>query len=129
MSGDSRTVVKTYVPKYQKDIWIHHADELGMSQSEFIRTMVQAGRVDFEIPSIDGKNIKTNESNLEENTDLKKRIRSVLNQEQVLSWDELIDQLTAEIEEEADIALSHLQDNNRIRYSGREGGYILNDDE
>ena len=43
-----RAVVKTYVPAYQKDAWVDHADRLDMSQSEFVRTMVQAGRSGFE---------------------------------------------------------------------------------
>ena len=43
----SRTQVRTYVPAYQKSEWESHADELDMSQSEFVRTMVQAGRTRF----------------------------------------------------------------------------------
>ncbi len=51
-SDDSteRAVVRTYVPAYQKAHWQDHADELDMSQSEFVRTMVQAGRSGFEPP-------------------------------------------------------------------------------
>src|SRR6056297_3280818 len=49
MSEDRRSV-KTYVPAEQKDRWREHADELGMSQSEFVRTMVQAGRRGFSPP-------------------------------------------------------------------------------
>lgn len=43
MSSD-RKVAKAYIPEQQKEKWDGHADELGMSQSEFIRCMVQAGR-------------------------------------------------------------------------------------
>src|SRR6056297_3482271 len=43
----SRSTVKTYVPAYQKASWQDHADDLDMSQSEFVRTMVQAGRRGF----------------------------------------------------------------------------------
>jgi len=45
--SDDRRSVKTYVPEDQKAIWQDHADDLGMSQSEFVRTMVQAGRRGF----------------------------------------------------------------------------------
>lgn len=44
---DERKTAKTYIPAYQKEEWKEHADELGMSQSEFIRCMVQAGRKVF----------------------------------------------------------------------------------
>ena len=47
--SDDRRSVKTYVPAEQKDRWQEHADELGMSQSEFVRTMVQAGRRGFSL--------------------------------------------------------------------------------
>lgn len=36
--------VQTYIPAYQKVIWEDHADTLGMSTAEFVRSMVQAGR-------------------------------------------------------------------------------------
>ena len=42
-----RTSVRTYLPEYQKAKWEEHAEELGMSRSEFVRTMVQAGRRGF----------------------------------------------------------------------------------
>ncbi|MFT4957036.1 MAG: hypothetical protein ACI9EZ_000344, partial [Halobacteriales archaeon] len=43
-----RSVVKTYVPAYQKALWQRQAETLEMSQSEFVRTMVQAGRRGFD---------------------------------------------------------------------------------
>ena len=39
-----RKVVKTYVPAPQKAEWVEHAESLDMTQAEFIRCMVQAGR-------------------------------------------------------------------------------------
>jgi hypothetical protein len=48
MAETDRTVVKTYVPRYQKEIWAQEAEQRGMSQSEFLRAMVQAGRSGFE---------------------------------------------------------------------------------
>jgi hypothetical protein len=46
---EQRTVVKTYIPKYQKEMWSEHANKLNMSQSEFVRCMVQAGREVYEV--------------------------------------------------------------------------------
>jgi len=46
-----RSTVMTYVPAHQKSEWTAHADELGMSQAEYVRTMVQAGRKGFELDS------------------------------------------------------------------------------
>lgn len=51
MAETDRTVVKTYVPRYQKEIWEQEAEQQGMSQSEFVRAMVQAGRDGFEAGS------------------------------------------------------------------------------
>lgn len=47
--SDDRVPVTTRVPAYQKDAWLDDADELGMSQSEFVRTMVQAGRRELDL--------------------------------------------------------------------------------
>lgn len=46
-----RAVVTTYVPAYQKSAWESHATDLDMSQSEFVRSMVQAGRRGFGVES------------------------------------------------------------------------------
>jgi hypothetical protein len=123
-SDTERTVVKTYVPAYQKEQWSEHADELGMSQSEFVRLMIQAGRHDFalgeaeqvgsvdETPGVDG---------------LEDRVLDVLDEE-YSSWDELVASLTDDIEERLETTLQHLQRENRVQYSGRHGGYTIEDD-
>ena len=48
MSAEDRVSVKTSVPEYQKRAWTENADAMDMTQSEFVRTMVQAGRRGFE---------------------------------------------------------------------------------
>lgn len=119
----SRTAVKTYVPAYQKRIWTEHAADLGMSQSEFLSTMVQAGRRGFEPTSESGTspaNAATDGS-----SDLEGRIETVLADSGPLSWDELVTELTDDIEERLDDALQDLQSENRVSYSGRSGGYTL----
>lgn len=133
MADDDRVAVKTYVPRYQKEIWQAAADELEMSQSEFVRTMVQAGRAEFEIPTDEstdggGPNSGTGAS-AAEGDDFADRIHRVLERRGVLNWDELVDALVDDIEAELDAALQRLQDENEVRYSGREGGYVVADDE
>jgi len=159
----SRTAVKTYVPAYQKRLWADHADELGMSQSEFVRTMVQAGRSDFSPPeepagdataaperepakqSTDGHESAETEPRSggatpgvqagetgrsqtgtdDDSDDLTDSVLEVLDRNGVLSWDELVEAVTDDIERQLDDAVQELQDENAIRYSGHEGGYTV----
>lgn len=123
--GQERTVVKTYVPEYQKDEWERHADDLDMSRSEYLRVMVQAGRKGF---------LEESRSSPAEETDprgepLEDRIVEVLRSEGVCSWDHLVEALTDDIEDRMDQALEELQRENLVGYSGREGGYTLLEDD
>lgn len=129
-SADERTAVRTYVPEYQKSEWKRHADELGMSQAEFVRTMVQAGRRGFEFGGVsenEGSNpaearspgASPGENGLED------RVLELLESESHLSWDELVAGLTDDIEDRLDETLGELQQHNRIQYSGRHGGYTV----
>ncbi|RKD97084.1 DUF5805 domain-containing protein [Halopiger aswanensis] len=136
MTDDERVAVKTYVPRYQKETWEDHADDLEMSQSEFVRTMVQAGRSDFDVPSSggdwDGKQSAADadaETTDAAGEDFADRILEVLQREGVHDWDELVDALIDDVEDDLDAALQQLQDENEVRYSGREGGYVVVDDE
>jgi hypothetical protein len=118
----SRTAVKTYVPAYQKERWREHADELGMSQSEFVRTMVQAGRSSVEIS--DSPATDENSSATGDDDTLRDRVLAALEDDQ-LTWEQLVDELTGSIEDRLETALEELQADNRVRYSGRHGGYVL----
>ncbi|WP_136689902.1 DUF5805 domain-containing protein [Halorhabdus amylolytica] len=124
----SRTAVKTYVPAYQKDAWREHADELDMSQSEFVRTMVQAGRRHFS-PDADPSPEESgpSEDATADAGDLTARIESLLDSQGPLSWDELLASLTDDVEARLDESLDELQASNTIKYSGRDGGYTLTD--
>lgn len=119
-----RAVVKTYVPAYQKAEWQDRADELGMTQSEFVRTMVQAGkRGYFEAPDTDS-GAPTEDEN--DGTDqLEERVQRVLSSDEYLSWERLLEAITADIEDQLEDTLAELQDENVVRYSGRNGGYTL----
>jgi len=125
----SRTAVKTYVPAYQKDAWQSHAAELEMSQSEFVRTMVQAGRRHFSNDEPDGNNEteqrNTGDIDPVDGNDLTERVRRQLSSEDALTWDELVAALTDDVETRLEAALDELQGENVVKYSGRDGGYIL----
>ncbi|WP_416839802.1 DUF5805 domain-containing protein [Haloferax sp. DFSO52] len=142
--GDRATVL-TYVPAHQKQIWKDHADRLDMSQSEFVRTMVQAGRTNFDVPERGdetattpgvggGKTgLQTEGSNRgeegENNDELVSQIFDALEADSHLSWDELVSALTDDIEDRLESALQDLQSAGRVVYSGRHGGYTVAEDD
>lgn len=115
-----RTAVKTFVPKYQKEEWKAQADALDMSQSEFVRTMVQAGRrgFDLEAPEPDPEPATPGGEGLETGV-----IRIL--EDEACSWDELVERLRGDFEDELEEVLERLQRENRVQYSGRQGGYTL----
>lgn len=136
----TRKAVKTFVPAYQKNEWKRHADELDMSQSEFVRTMVQAGRRDFDLggspsdapraetaPGAGGVEGSASDSDAGTSSgdEIEDRVLSILSATEHLSWDELIEELTSDVEDRLDETIQRLQTDNRVRYSGRHGGYAL----
>ncbi|MEF8780100.1 MAG: DUF5805 domain-containing protein [Haloferacaceae archaeon] len=122
-SEDDRVAVKTYVPVYQKDLWREHANQLGMSQSEFVRTMVQAGRRGFDLAETTGDD--RSDGSDPGGDVLESRIHALLESEGPMGWDQLREELAVDLEERMDEALSALQDRNEVKYSGRDGGYTL----
>ncbi|MFC7186623.1 DUF5805 domain-containing protein [Halorubrum yunnanense] len=125
--SDDRRSVKTYVPAEQKDRWQGHADELGMSQSEFVRTMVQAGRRGFSIGGSEKAAEPDPSGSDPEGNDLETRVEAALSEEP-LSWEELVEAVVGDFEDQLEETLDALQDHNRIRYNGRKGGYTLVDE-
>ncbi|WP_049915712.1 DUF5805 domain-containing protein [Natrialba taiwanensis] len=122
-ADSSRKAVKTYVPAYQKDEWQSHADELDMSQSEFVRTMVQAGRKGLEPVTAEPESPGSNPGG----NGLETRVLELLSAD-TYSWDELLEAVSDDIESRLDETLEQLQADNRIRYSGRHGGYTTTGD-
>ncbi len=116
-----RTEVSTYVPRYQKEVWREHADDLGMSQSEFVRTMVQAGRRGFQVDNVEPSSPDT----APRGGGLESRVLAVLETEGTLSWDELVDAVSGDFEDRLEEALDTLQRENVIQYRGRRGGYTV----
>lgn len=125
MSADGvdteRAAVKTYVPAYQKAEWQAHAEDLDMTQSEFVRTMVQAGRREFELDPVEAQDSGSNPGG----DGLEDTVLDILRSEGAKSWDELRSAVTEDIEERLDETLTELQNESRIAYSGRAGGYTL----
>ena len=120
-----RSTVMTYVPAHQKAEWTAHADELGMSQAEYVRTMVQSGRKGFELdsegPDLEGSSDPSNPGG----HGLETRVLDALDSGDPLSWTELVESLSGDFEDRLEDTLESLQAENRIRYSGREGGYTV----
>lgn len=125
----SRTSVKVYVPAYQKRIWEEDAEQLDMSQSEYVRTMVQAGRRSFDAPKTKDQNEGIPEAPSRNVTPgvegLETRLLDILAEGDHLDWDELVERLAGDFEDRLEDALGTLQQENRIQYSGRHGGYTL----
>jgi hypothetical protein len=124
-----RISVRTYVPAYQRDRWDEHAEDLDMSRSEFVRSMVQAGRRGFD-PR--GSTPETGEDGNSEKSDDNDGAGSPLETEildqlagECLSWDELFEAVTDDIESQLEETLQELQAENRVQYSGPKGGYVL----
>jgi hypothetical protein len=127
----SRVVVQTYVPAYQREEWDQHADELGMSRSEFVRVMVQAGRRGFGVNTSQGRSPVREDSgeNGSGGQSLEEQIVDQIEQHGALSWDELVTELTNDIESRLEAALASLQEGDRVRHSGPAGGYVLEGDD
>lgn len=129
--GSERVAVKTYVPAHQRETWRAHAEELNMSLSEFVRTMVQAGRRGFEVEPVAADRPTrgtTEEAGSPDATPgvdgLEGLILDTLAEEGAADWDRLVEAATGDVEARLDETLDRLQEGNEIRYSGREGGYV-----
>ncbi len=136
-TDEDRVSVQTYVPESQRNRWREEASDLDMSQAEYVRTMVQAGRRGFDLYTEEGS-LNTDGRNLEEagmddttpgEDALNVRVLDVLETTQFADWDELLAGVTDGIEERLEETLDELQSNDRIRYSGRHGGYTVVNDE
>jgi hypothetical protein len=131
-----RAVVTTYVPEYQKQQWKHHAEDLDMSQSEFVKAMVQAGRRGFgaDAQSLDSTTpFSSSESQGSdggngENDDLKQTVLAALDENPYLTWEELLESVIGDVETALEETITSLQENNEITHSPRRGGYVLMED-
>lgn len=126
---DERVAIQTYVPASQRDIWRDEADSLDMSQAEYVRSMVQAGRRSFTLDSIARNPQEPHSPDVTPGVDgLNDRVLEILREHSFPSWNQVLEALTGHIEEDLEDALEELQESNLIKYSGRHDGYTVIDD-
>lgn len=116
MAAEERVSVKTTVPAPQKEVWSRHADALDMSRSEFVRSMVQAGRRGFDLEPPEASSPDTNPRGYA----LKEPVLESLSNGP-LEFEEIFEAVTDDVEDLLDETLQALQDENRVQYSRREG--------
>jgi len=133
MAVNDRVSVQTYVSAAQRQVWRDEADEMDMSQAEYVRSMVQAGRRSFEFGG--SGTDETDPSEEEPSPDanpggsrLKDRVLNVLETEEVADWEEIRAAVTDDIDDRLEKALKELQVEDAIRYSGRRDGYVVVED-
>lgn len=132
MSDDTeRVTVTTYVPAYQRDEWRDRADDLDMSLSEFVRSMTQAGRQKFDVPvATEQPEIEPSSPGADPGGDgLESRVLEAIKTGDHPTWDDLVEALAGDFEARLDETLGDLQQDGRVQYSGRHGGYTVVDDE
>lgn len=133
MTDNERVHVQTYVTAAQRERWREEAAELDMSNAEYVRTMVQAGRRSFDLYTDAGETGTAEEGRSSDATPgvdgVKDRALDVLGEREFADWDTLLAGVTDDIEARLENALEELQSSDRIRYSGRQGGYTVIDDE
>lgn len=127
---EARVTVSTYVPAHQHGRWREDAERLDMSQSEFVRSMVQAGRRGFDLgdgpsdPTTDSEEPGVAGSNPGGNG-LKTAVLELLREEGPLGWEELVHELTGNLESELETTLVGLREENQVQHSPRDGTYSI----
>ncbi|WP_276261438.1 DUF5805 domain-containing protein [Haloglomus litoreum] len=150
-SETERVSVSTYIPAYQRATWAAEAESMGVSRSEYVRLMVQAGRRSFDLDGTAGNSPQDTETgqsgspgervtehNPEEGHEpgsdpggdgLEERVLAALDSDDYLGWDELVDELTGGLEDRLEETLDDLLTSGRVKHSGRHGGYTVVADE
>jgi len=133
MAGNDRVSVQTYVPTAQRQAWRDEADEMDMSQAEYVRSMVQAGRRSFELGDGESTGGGTGEGAGSPDANpggngLKDRVLDILEYDGVADWEDIRAAVTDDIDDRLEEALSELQIEDTIRYSGRRDGYVVVED-
>jgi hypothetical protein len=111
--SDENTAVKTYVPEWQKTEWEDHAERLDMSRSEFVRSMVQAGRRNIEV---------SDDATLQDL--IQEAVEELLAEAGFATYEEIVEVLAADVEDAVVVAIEALEENDQIRYNPQRGGYI-----
>jgi len=127
MTDESDPVtVSTRIPKAQRDRWREDADALDMSQSEFVRAMVQAGRRGFSSNGANGNAVETDVAAADpRGSDLRTAILDVLRREGELEWAEIADAVIGDVEDDVEGELLALQARDEVRHSPQRGTYAV----
>lgn len=133
-ANGSPATVRVTVPEYQLTEWATHADDLEMSTSEFIRSMVQAGRRGFDETTIatngdtdsggEGE-VATDQTGNGTTKGLRTELLEALSASEYRSWSALREHVVDEVEATLDAELRSLLDEGRVEHSPREDGYRL----
>jgi hypothetical protein len=124
--------VQTYIPAYQKEIWSEHADDLGMSRAEYIRTMVMSGRRGFLTGSASDPDDNDtpgvgDAGHAELPPVVRERVLITLRQLETADYDDLAEIVTVDVTEALDAVLDDLQQENVIRHQRDEGYELIAD--
>ncbi|MFW6458515.1 MAG: DUF5805 domain-containing protein [Halodesulfurarchaeum sp.] len=114
-----RAAITTYVPAYQKEEWETDAEALEMSQSEFVRTMVQAGRRGFgETNTVEPDSPGSNPGG-----NVRETVLQALETNGDLTWEELFENVANDLESKVENAVIELQEEGKITHKPRNGTY------
>ncbi len=125
--SDEKVTVKTYVPESQKAIWVEQAEKLDMSQAEFIRCMVQAGRRTFENggePASETVTAEINESksaHTQHPADLAETVLAIVREYGPVGKEEIL----AHFEDSIADILGELLEQEEISWDPHGDGYVL----
>lgn len=104
--------------------WRKQARMAKLDLDEFVERMVEAGRMSVNVQPTD-----VGSSAAMTTDDIAEEVRDQLRTEEYCSWEELLDAVSGKLEENLERALSDLQEEGVVRYSGLHGGYVLVEEE
>ena len=118
--------VEITVPPNLLAAWEHRARKAKLSVSEYVVRMAEAGRMSVQMePSGVGDDAGTTMSVEQLTDDVVERLRH----EDAVSWEQLLETISSNLEGNLEEALERLQEDDVVRYSGLEGGYKLVEDD
>ncbi|WP_252698861.1 DUF5805 domain-containing protein [Natronosalvus vescus] len=109
------------VPEHQLAIYDDEAEEMGFSsRAEYIRSMINAGRREF---GLNPQGETPEDASLRGSLD--ERILAILEEAEGLAQDEVVDAVTADVEDQVTEVLNDLNDEGRIDYDVRRSGFVV----
>lgn len=114
MTEDSKRI-SMFASEQMLDQWDKEAEELNMSRSEYIRSMVTAGR--RQISQLDPQSDQ-------EKTELREQVLACIPEEEAKDVDDIVNEVVGPMEDKIrSKILPHLDENGEIRFNPQEGGY------